>query len=32
MGRKAKYTKEQKVQACEGYINGRKTAEQTNKD
>lgn len=28
MGRKAKYTKEQKVQACEDYINKRKTASQ----
>lgn len=24
MGRKAKYTKEQKVQACEDYLNGKK--------
>ncbi len=28
MGRKAKYTKEQKVQACDDYLNGRKTARQ----
>ena len=28
MGRKAKYTKEQKVKACEDYLNGRKSAEQ----
>ena len=28
MGRKAKYTKEQKVQACEDYLNKRKSAEQ----
>ena len=28
MGRKAKYTKEQKVQACEDYLSGRKSAEQ----
>lgn len=28
MGRKAKYTKEQKVQACEDYISGRKSAKQ----
>ena len=29
MGRKTKYTKEQqKVQACEDYLNERKTAEQ----
>lgn len=26
MGRKAKYTKQQKVQACEDYLSGRKTA------
>ena len=28
MGRKAKYTKEQKVQACEDYLNGKKTTRQ----
>lgn len=28
MGRKAKYTKEQKVQACEDYLNGTKSAKQ----
>ena len=28
MGRKAKYTKEQKVQACEDYLKGRKTVRQ----
>lgn len=28
MGRKAKYTKEQKVQACVDYLSGRKSAEQ----
>ena len=28
MGRKAKYSKEQKVHACEDYLNGRKTARQ----
>ena len=28
MGRKAKYTKEQKVQACEDYLSGRKSSEQ----
>ena len=28
MGRKAKYSKEQKVQACEDYLNGRKSASQ----
>ena len=28
MGRKAKYTFEQKVQACEDYLNGRKSATQ----
>ncbi|MBM6841321.1 helix-turn-helix domain-containing protein [[Clostridium] spiroforme] len=28
MGRKSKYSKEQKVQACEDYLNGRKTASQ----
>lgn len=28
MRRKAKYSKEQKVQACEDYLNGRKTASQ----
>lgn len=28
MGRKAKYTKEQKVQVCEDYLSGRKSAEQ----
>lgn len=28
MGRKAKYTKEQKVQACEDYLSGRKSAGQ----
>ncbi len=28
MGRKAKYAKEQKVKACEDYLNGRKSAEQ----
>ena len=28
MGRKAKYSKDQKVQACEDYLNGRKTASQ----
>lgn len=28
MGRKAKYSKEQKVQACEDYLNGRKTTSQ----
>ena len=28
MGRKAKYTKEHKVQACEDYLSGRKSTEQ----
>ena len=28
MGRKVKYTKEQKVKACEDCLNGRKSAEQ----
>lgn len=28
MGRKAKYTKEQKVQACEDYLHRGKTASQ----
>ena len=28
MGRKAKYTKEQKVHACEDYLSRRKTAKQ----
>ena len=28
MGRKAKYTKKQKVQACEDYLKGRKTTNQ----
>lgn len=28
MGRKAKYTKEQKVQACEDYLSGKKSASQ----
>lgn len=28
IGRKTKYTKEQKVQACEDYLSGRKSAEQ----
>ncbi|WP_407385030.1 hypothetical protein [Holdemanella porci] len=27
-GKKSKYTKEQKVQACEDYLSGRKSAEQ----
>ncbi|MBR2685443.1 MAG: transposase, partial [Erysipelotrichaceae bacterium] len=26
MGRKAKYSAEQKVQACEDYLSGKKTA------
>ena len=28
MGRKAKYTKEQKVQACKDYLRGKKSAKQ----
>ena len=32
MGRKAKYTKQQKVQACEDYLNGGKSASQIAKE
>lgn len=32
MGRKAKYTKQQKVQACEDYLNGVKSASQIAKE
>lgn len=32
MGRKAKYTKQQKVQACEDYLNGAKSASQIAKE
>ena len=32
MGRKAKYSAEQKIQACEDYLSGKKTAKQISRE